>query len=89
MKYFWIIFVLHLSPTLGIDPKAHFCCDSDENLMVKSACKTKLSEKKRISLNCDEKITLNHFEHSDDKYEVLGNGSLHVDEYNLVIPYEE
>jgi hypothetical protein len=91
MKYLWIIFILKFSPTLGDDDlKSHLCCDNEGNTMAKFGCDTdKDGVKTKIDLICDKKITLNKIEFPDEEYQILKNGSLYVDSFQLAIKYQE
>lgn len=90
MKYIWITaFVNLLIFTFVYAEKIHLCCDNDENLMTNSSCSTGTGARKRISLTCDEKFTLDKFVYPDDEYQVLENGSLFVPDYEFMLSYNE
>lgn len=90
MKYFWTTaLAIFCLSTFAYAERTHLCCDNDGNFMTNSSCPTATGARKRVSLTCGEKFTLDKFVHDTDEYQVLENGSLLVPDLELVLAYDQ
>lgn len=94
MKILWILLFAQISSfastTAQDEKRSNKCCDNEINLIVKNTCAPDLSGKSlQIALKCQAKYILEPSLYDEDNYNVTSNGSLHVFDFESVIPPDE